>query len=67
MVYFINDIITGALIGLLYLLVAMGFVVIYSASKVFKLAQGELVIIGGFIVWFKTMKAGLSLWLSITL
>ena len=26
MVYFINDIITGALIGLLYSLVAMGFV-----------------------------------------
>ena len=47
MVYFINDIITGALIGLLYALVAMGFVVIYRASKVFNFAQGELVIIGG--------------------
>lgn len=52
MVYFVNDIITGALIGLLYALVAMGFVVIYRASKVFNFAQGELVIIGGFIVWF---------------
>ena len=67
MVYFINDIITGALIGLLYSLVAMGFVVIYRASKVFNFAQGELVIIGGFIVWFTTMQAGLSLWLSIPL
>ena len=45
MVYFINDIITGALIGLLYALVAMGFVVIYRASKVFNFAQGELVIL----------------------
>ncbi|MGB3246704.1 MAG: branched-chain amino acid ABC transporter permease [Sulfitobacter sp.] len=67
MVYFINDIITGALIGLLYSLVAMGFVVIYRASKVFNFAQGELVIIGGFIVWFTTMQLGLSLWLSIPL
>ena len=67
MVYFINDIITGALIGLLYALVAMGFVVIYRASKVFNFAQGELVIIGGFIVWFTTMQLGLSLWLSIPL
>ena len=67
MVYFINDIITGALIGLLYALVAMGFVVIYRASKVFNFAQGELVIIGGFIVWFTTMQVGLSLWLSIPL
>ena len=42
MVYFINDIITGALIGLLYALVAMGFVVIYRASKVFNFAQANL-------------------------
>jgi branched-chain amino acid transport system permease protein len=34
---------------------------------VFNFAQGELVIIGGFIVWFTTMQAGLSLWLSIPL
>lgn len=67
MVYFVNDIINGALIGLLYALVAMGFVVIYRASKVFNFAQGELVIIGGFIVWFTTLQLGLSLWLSIPL
>ncbi|WP_224769617.1 ABC transporter permease subunit [Pseudosulfitobacter pseudonitzschiae] len=40
---------------------------IYRASKVFNFAQGELVIIGGFIVWFTTMQVGLSLWLSIPL
>ncbi len=33
MVYFINDIMTGALIGLLYALVAMGFVVIYAPAR----------------------------------
>ncbi|WP_420404142.1 branched-chain amino acid ABC transporter permease [Nisaea sp.] len=67
MIYVINDIITGALIGLLYALVAMGFVVIYRASKVFNFAQGELVILGGFIVWYTTFELGLDLWLAITL
>lgn len=67
MIYFVNDVITGALIGLLYALVAMGFVVIYRASKVFNFAQGELVILGGFIVWYTTFTLGLDLWLSIPL
>ncbi|MGE3978271.1 MAG: branched-chain amino acid ABC transporter permease [Nitrospira sp.] len=67
MIYFVNDVITGALIGLLYALVAMGFVVIYRASKVFNFAQGELVILGGFIVWYTTFQLGLDLWLAIPL
>lgn len=67
MIYVINDIITGALIGLLYALIAMGFVVIYRASKVFNFAQGELVILGGFVVWYTTFELGLDLWLAIPL
>jgi branched-chain amino acid transport system permease protein len=66
-IYFVNDVITGALIGLLYALVAMGFVVIYRASKVFNFAQGELVILGGFIVWYTAFQLGLDLWLAIPL
>jgi branched-chain amino acid transport system permease protein len=66
-IYFVDDVITGALIGLLYALVAMGFVVIYRASKVFNFAQGELVILGGFIVWYTTFQLGLDLWLAIPL
>ena len=62
---FLNYLINGALIGLLYALVAMGFVVIYRASKVFNFAQGELVILGGFFVWYTTFGLGLNLWLAI--
>src|SRR3546814_18277420 len=45
----------------------MGFVVIYRASKVFNCAQGELVILGGFVVWYTTFELGLDLWLAIPL
>jgi len=41
--------------------------VIYRASKVFNFAQGELVILGGFIVWYTTFELGLDLWLAIPL
>lgn len=59
MIDFLNYLINGALIGLLYSLVAMGFVVIYRASKVFNFAQGELVVFGGFIVWWLVASIGL--------
>lgn len=64
---FLNYAITGALIGLLYALVAMGFIVIYRASKVFNFAQGELVVFGGFVVWWMIASLGLSFWIGIPL
>jgi branched-chain amino acid transport system permease protein len=45
--------------GQLYALLALGFVVIYRASKVFNLAQGELMLLGAYMVW--TLALGLQL------
>ncbi len=63
----INYAVNGALLGLLYALIAMGFVVIYRASKVFNFAQGELVVLGGFLVWWTAISAGLPLQIGIPL
>lgn len=67
MIDFLSYLINGALVGLLYALVAMGFVVIYRASKVFNFAQGELVVFGGFLVWWMVVAQGMPLWLGIPL
>jgi branched-chain amino acid transport system permease protein len=56
---FLNYVLNGVLLGQLYALLALGFVVIYRASKVFNFAQGELMLIGGFTVWTLTLGAGL--------
>ncbi|MBP7065712.1 branched-chain amino acid ABC transporter permease [Ferrovibrio sp.] len=64
---FLNYTINGALVGLLYALIAMGFIVIYRASKVFNFAQGELVVFGGFVVWWMITSLGLPYWLGIPL
>jgi branched-chain amino acid transport system permease protein len=42
-------IVQGALVGALYALVALGFVLIYKASRVINFAQGELVMMGGYL------------------
>ena len=62
---FINYAINGALLGLLYALIAMGFVVIYRASKVFNFAQGELVVLGGFLIWWIVVNMGLPMTIGI--
>jgi len=64
---FANYAINGALLGLLYALIAMGFVVIYRASKVFNFAQGELVVLGGFLVWWMVINVGLPIYIGIPL
>lgn len=64
---FLNYVISGVLIGQLYALLALGFVVIYRASKVFNFAQGELMLTGAFTVWTLTLGAGLPGLLGVAL
>jgi branched-chain amino acid transport system permease protein len=59
MMEFLNYVLNGALVGQLYALLALGFVVIYRASKVFNFAQGELMLVGAFTVWTLVMASGL--------
>jgi branched-chain amino acid transport system permease protein len=54
----LNTVFNGALIGCLYGLIAMGFVVIYRSSKVFNFAQGELLALSGLLVWTFAEGAG---------
>lgn len=54
---------TGLTIGSIYAIVALGFVTIYSVSKVINLAQGEFVMLGGIImVTFVSME--IPYWVS---
>jgi branched-chain amino acid transport system permease protein len=47
--YFWGLMINGILVGSVYSMVALGFVLIYKASKVLNFAQGELLMIGAYI------------------
>jgi branched-chain amino acid transport system permease protein len=67
MVGFLSHILSGALTGLLYALIAMGFVIIYRSARVFNFAQGEVVVVGAFLIWSFAQLFGLPIWLSLTL
>lgn len=61
---FIQFIMTGLTIGSIYAIVALGFVTIYSVTKIINLAQGEFVMMGGmFMVTF--ISIGLPYWIAL--
>jgi branched-chain amino acid transport system permease protein len=57
----------GILIGLMYALIALGFVLVYKATDAVNFAQGEFVMIAGLVVAAALGVYGAPLWLSITL
>jgi branched-chain amino acid transport system permease protein len=57
--------IEGLLIGMLYALIALGFVLIYKASDAINFAQGELVMFAGYIVVASLELLHVGLFLSI--
>ena len=51
MIGFVQVLIDGVLVGLVYGLVAISFVVIYRASRIVNLAQGEVLVFGALLLW----------------
>jgi len=49
MIFFLQLMVTGFVVGSVYALVALGFVLIYKSSRVINFAQGELVLVGAFV------------------
>ena len=65
--FFFEVLIGGLLSGVMYALVAIGFVLIYKASGVFNFAQGAMVFFAALTCVGFMDKFGLSLWLAIPL
>lgn len=49
---FIQLLVNGLIVGALYGVVAMSFVLIYKASQIVNFAQGEFLLIGAWICWY---------------
>jgi branched-chain amino acid transport system permease protein len=55
----------GVLIGLMYSLIALGFVLVYKATDAVNFAQGEFVMIAGFVAVGCLTVWGAPLWLAV--
>jgi branched-chain amino acid transport system permease protein len=64
--FFVEVVVTGLLTGVMYSLVALGFVLIFKASGVFNFAQGAMVLFAA-LTLVGLMEHGVPVWLSLIL
>jgi len=57
--------ISGVSVGIVYALIAMGFVIILKCSQAFNIAQGHIVMIGGYLGFTFLVMFGLPLWAAL--
>jgi len=60
-------ILSGLTVGSIYALIAMGFSVIYSSTRVINFAQGEFSMLGGMLMYSISVKGGVPPWLGFIL
>ncbi len=62
--FFLELVISGIVVGSIYSLVALGFVLIYKSTGVINFAQGELLMWGAYVCLALTVQAHLPFWVS---
>ena len=58
MSFFLQLLFSGVVLGLVYALAALGFVLIYKASRVVNFAQGQFIAIGAFLAYWAMVALG---------
>jgi branched-chain amino acid transport system permease protein len=66
MSFFLETLIGGLLAGVMYALVAIGFVLIYKASGVFNFAQGAMVLCAA-LTFVTLRERGISFWFALAI
>ncbi len=67
MTFLLQLAVTGLALGMVYALVALGFVIILKCSHTFNIAQGHFVMIGGYLGYTFLVPLGLPIWTTLIL
>ncbi len=67
MTFFLQLVVSGVTLGMVYALVALGFVIILKCSRAFNIAQGHFVMIGGYLGYTFLVTFNLPIWASLLL
>ena len=67
MSYFFQLVVSGIVVGSIYALSALGFVLIYKSSRVLNLAHGQIIATGAFITYALTVMAHIPIYISFVL
>jgi len=64
MSYFFQLVVSGIVVGSIYALSGLGFVLIYKSSRVLNIAHGQIIAIGAFITFALTVWVGIPIYFS---
>jgi len=64
MTYFLQLVVSGMVVGSIYALSALGFVLIYKSSRVLNIAHGQIIAVGAFITYALTVGIGIPIYIS---
>lgn len=67
MSFFLQLVVTGFSLGMIYALVAIGFVIILKCSNSFNIAQGHFVLMGGYLGYTFLVPFHLPIWAALIL
>jgi branched-chain amino acid transport system permease protein len=67
MSYFFQLVVSGVVVGSIYALSALGFVLIYKSSRVLNIAHGQIIASGAFITYALTVWVGIHISVSFIL
>jgi branched-chain amino acid transport system permease protein len=65
--YLLQLIISGLVVGSIYAAVALGFTIIYKATRVVNFAQGELLMVGAYVCFAFVVQMGVPFWSALLL
>jgi branched-chain amino acid transport system permease protein len=65
MTFFLQLVVAGLALGMVYALVAIGFVIILKCSDAFNIAQGHFVLLGGYLGYTFLVPFGLPIWATL--
>lgn len=64
MSYFFQLVVSGIVVGSIYALSALGFVLIYKSSRVLNIAHGQIIAAGAFITYALTVWAAIPIYIA---
>ena len=62
---FISFLINGISLGSVYAIIALGYTMVYGIAKMLNFAHGDVIMVGGYVVFLATSTLGLPAWVAI--
>jgi branched-chain amino acid transport system permease protein len=65
MTFFLQLVVTGLSLGMIYALVSIGVVIIIKCTNVFNIAQGHFVLMGGYLGYTFLVRFNMPIWMTL--